>query len=152
MLLTTVFIIRLFWLQLNLVCVINLGPSFDHTTKTTKGWYLYIEASAPRVPREFARINYRFPSPSTAGCFSMHFHMYGSQLGVLRVDLTTTDHKTFVAWRNNRFATADRWQKVSINIPATTTEVNVQIISQDKIRIILVKTVKRLVKMVILKK
>ena len=115
MLLTTVFIIRLFWLQLNLVCVINLGPSFDHTTKTTKGWYLYIEASAPRVPREFARINYRFPSPSTAGCFSMHFHMYGSQLGVLRVDLTTTDHKTFVAWRNNRFATADRWLRTEMH-------------------------------------
>ena len=97
---------------------------------------MYIEASAPRVRREFARLNYRFPSPSTAGCFSMYYHTYGSQIGVLSVDLTTTNHNTFVAWRNNGRANVDLWQQVSINIPATTTEVNLQTILQNIVRLI----------------
>ena len=97
---------------------------------------MYIEASAPRVRREFAKLNYKFPSPSTVGCFSMYYHTYGSQLGVLRVDLTTTNHKTFVAWRNNGRANVDLWQQVSINIPATTTEVNLQTILQNIVRLI----------------
>ena len=109
---------------------------------------MYIEASTPRGRTEFARLNYKFPSPSTAGCFSMYYHTYGAQLGFLRVDLTTTDHKTFVAWRNNGRANVDLWQRVSINIPATTTEVNLQTISQDMVCLIAedIKTVERLVK------
>ena len=111
---------------------IDSDPLFDHTTKSSKGWFLYIRARPPTVSREVARIKSRVPSPSTAGCFSMYYHAYGSQAGYLRVELTTTTNKKkFLAWRTYGFGTVDGWQQVSINIPATTTEVTVQTILQN---------------------
>ena len=83
---------------------------------------MYIEASQPRRSGDYARLLYRFPSPSTSGCFSMYYHTYGRDLGHVRVELRTTGQKLEI-WRNDKDVNLNRWQKVSMNIPPATTEV-----------------------------
>ncbi|GIY32544.1 hypothetical protein CEXT_576061 [Caerostris extrusa] len=56
------------------------GPSFDHTFGEGKGgFYLYMEASAPRAVNDTARLfSPVFPSDYSGGCFVFWYHMYGS--------------------------------------------------------------------------
>ncbi|CAF1593620.1 unnamed protein product, partial [Adineta ricciae] len=66
----------------------NTGPGFDHTTGS--GYYLFIEASYPRVPNDRARIlsGYQYPS-STPQCLTFWYHMFGADIGTLNVYVQT---------------------------------------------------------------
>ncbi|CAF3933397.1 unnamed protein product [Rotaria magnacalcarata] len=79
----------------------NTGPNFDHTSGS--GYYVFIEASSPRIPGDHARLisALQYPS-STAQCLTFWYHMYGSDIGTLNVfvqmistDLNSTS-STFV--------------------------------------------------------
>lgn len=67
------------------------GPSIDHTTKTAKGKYIYTEASGS-MPGDIAE----FISPcialsGTHPKLEFAYHLYGSGIGTLHVDLQTDD-------------------------------------------------------------
>ncbi|XP_072182118.1 MAM and LDL-receptor class A domain-containing protein 1-like [Diadema setosum] len=67
------------------------GPSHDHTTGS--GYYIYIEASSPRVKGDFARLLSGALRP-TAGepyCFSFYYHMYGTSIGSLTIFMRDAD-------------------------------------------------------------
>ena len=68
----------------------DTGPSVDHTLGTTSGIYLYAEASNPRVPGDEAFL--LSPSLVTSGLASpvvtFWYHMYGSTMGTLSVEVT----------------------------------------------------------------
>ncbi|CAF4116591.1 unnamed protein product, partial [Rotaria magnacalcarata] len=79
----------------------NTGPNFDHTSGS--GYYVFIEASSPRIPGDHARLisALQYPS-STAQRLTFWYHMYGSDIGTLNVfvqmistDLNSTS-STFV--------------------------------------------------------
>ncbi|XP_031559470.1 MAM and LDL-receptor class A domain-containing protein 1-like [Actinia tenebrosa] len=59
----------------------DTGPLYDHAGNN--GYYLYIEASTPRLSRHSAQLL----SPRLCGTMCMHFyyHMYGSDMGELNI-------------------------------------------------------------------
>ncbi|CAH3118157.1 unnamed protein product [Pocillopora meandrina] len=65
------------------------GPSIDHTTGTSQGWYVYIETSFPRQVNDTARI--LSPTIKADGsqksihCVSFWYHMYGPHVDTLRL-------------------------------------------------------------------
>ena len=60
------------------------GPSIDHTTSTTSGYYMFIETSAPRVKGDKARLASQvYPPSNTVKCFNFYYHMNGADIGFL---------------------------------------------------------------------
>ena len=52
---------------------------------SAKGWYMYIETSAPRVTNDTARLVSQTIQARTAYCFSFWYHMYGAHVNRLNV-------------------------------------------------------------------
>uniref|UniRef100_A0A2C9KJ44 Sushi domain-containing protein n=1 Tax=Biomphalaria glabrata TaxID=6526 RepID=A0A2C9KJ44_BIOGL len=68
----------------------NTGPSVDHTTNQTFGYYLYIESSVPEPSGKVARIlsPLYFEHDLDGLCLEFFYHMYGDDdLGSLEVFL-----------------------------------------------------------------
>ncbi|XP_048242500.1 MAM and LDL-receptor class A domain-containing protein 2-like [Haliotis rufescens] len=61
------------------------GPSNDHTTLSTTGYYLYIESSPPRMPNDTARIIFALPKTNGPCAIRFWYHMYGANIGALNV-------------------------------------------------------------------
>ncbi|XP_072014802.1 thyroid hormone-induced protein B-like [Amphiura filiformis] len=59
------------------------GPSRDHTTGS--GYYMYTEASAPRVFGEKAALTSPIITPASNQCFTFWYHMLGNNTGDLSV-------------------------------------------------------------------
>jgi hypothetical protein len=62
------------------------GPSGDHTTGSTNGHYIYIEASAPAKFNDTVRLI----SPSLVvtneeQCFTFYYHMFGADIYRLNI-------------------------------------------------------------------
>ena len=68
---------------------IGTGPSGDHTTGS--GWYMYIETSSPRVAGDTAILEIPcFDLGGVSGAdLSFWYHMNGSSIGTLNVDVST---------------------------------------------------------------
>ncbi|CAF0847412.1 unnamed protein product, partial [Rotaria sordida] len=66
----------------------NTGPGFDHTTGS--GFYVFIEASYPRVPGDRARMISALQNPSSIPrCLTFWYHMYGVDIGTLNTFIQT---------------------------------------------------------------
>ena len=65
------------------------GPSVDHTTGTTAGYYMYYETSTPVAPGDVA--NLLTPTVNITGhdnpTLRFFYNMYGSSMGTLSVDV-----------------------------------------------------------------
>lgn len=63
------------------------GPSADQTTDSANGYYIYIETSPPRKENDAARIisNFIDVTSTNGGCFKFFFHMFGADIGLLKV-------------------------------------------------------------------
>ncbi|XP_077978883.1 MAM and LDL-receptor class A domain-containing protein 2-like [Glandiceps talaboti] len=67
------------------------GPSGDHTTRSDKGGYLYIEGNYPQYPWFTARIASTTISKTSQNCrISFWYHMYGTYIGTLAVYVRTS--------------------------------------------------------------
>eukprot|EP00795_Rhopilema_esculentum_P012712 gene12712-3431_t len=64
---------------------VGTGPSADHTYGTSQGYYVYIEASAPRSKGHKAWLRSPVFTPSTGRCLQFWYHMYGYNVGTLNV-------------------------------------------------------------------
>ncbi|XP_018531715.2 MAM and LDL-receptor class A domain-containing protein 1 [Lates calcarifer] len=63
----------------------NTGPSVDHTTNSTQGYYLYVDSSVGEWGSTSFLVSDVF-QPSTRGhCLTFWYHMYGSNVGTVRV-------------------------------------------------------------------
>ena len=67
----------------------STGPSVDHTSGATSGYYLYTEASSPNYPsKEAGILSPSFDISSLPNpVLSFWYHMYGGAMGTLHVDL-----------------------------------------------------------------
>ncbi|XP_057298293.1 MAM and LDL-receptor class A domain-containing protein 2-like isoform X2 [Hydractinia symbiolongicarpus] len=65
----------------------NTGPTVDHTTGTKKGYYIYMESSAPARKGDIARLaSEKFKIvPNYDWCVQFWYQMYGTHVGALRV-------------------------------------------------------------------
>ncbi len=99
------------------------GPSFDHTTGSTAGIYLYTEASCSGTgfPNMTANLHTPPIDLSNANAVQMEFwwHMYGQTMGNLHIDIsndggTTWSNDIVPAWTDDN----NLWQFSSVNLGA----------------------------------
>ncbi|KAH3887714.1 hypothetical protein DPMN_011733 [Dreissena polymorpha] len=81
------------------------------------GYYLYIEASAPRQPGDLARITTpSFQNTATGSfCLSFWYHMYGNNIGSLNVYLQDGGSKTNVFTRTGNQVNFWLYRSVTVN-------------------------------------
>ncbi|XP_069366962.1 MAM and LDL-receptor class A domain-containing protein 2 [Paralichthys olivaceus] len=63
----------------------NTGPSFDHTTNSTHGYYLYVDNLVGEWGARSFLISDVFQPSIRGHCLIFWYHMYGSHVGTLRV-------------------------------------------------------------------
>ena len=66
------------------------GPPTDHTLGNAFGYYVFIETSAPRVQNDFAYLFSETLPYNTDMCLTFWYHMYGTDIGELKIWLETT--------------------------------------------------------------
>lgn len=110
------------------------GPSLDHTLGNSQGHYIFIESSAPRVKGDVARLASEiFPPKQTASCLSFFYHMYGADIGSLRVYISTNATGNSISteamlWRLDGQASAgNQWQQGQMNIDTIYTKMPYQV-------------------------
>ncbi|KAF7222228.1 MAM and LDL-receptor class A domain-containing protein 1-like [Nothobranchius furzeri] len=63
----------------------NTGPTFDHTTNSTHGHYVYVDSSVGEWGDMSFLISDVFQPSSRGHCLTFWYHMYGGHIGTLRV-------------------------------------------------------------------
>ncbi|XP_067654505.1 MAM and LDL-receptor class A domain-containing protein 2-like [Haliotis asinina] len=102
------------------------GPSNDHTYGTSRGHYMYIETSAPRVQGDTARLVSPTYPPSKADlCLNFYYHMYGSHIGTLNVKLLINTHLSTVWTKSGN--QGNQWSLGSATLSANDLTGNYQI-------------------------
>ncbi|XP_067330349.1 MAM and LDL-receptor class A domain-containing protein 2 [Channa argus] len=99
----------------------NTGPSADHTTNSTHGYYLYVDSSVGKWGDMSFLVSDVF-HPSTRGhCLKFWYHMYGSHVGTLRVHIndrkmhTGGSEEGILKWIESGNK-GDKWQEASVSI------------------------------------
>ena len=71
----------------------STGPDFDHTTGTSTGKYIYLEASGPCNGKTAILYSPCFDlNGITSSLLTFWYHMYGANTGEIHVDITSEDH------------------------------------------------------------
>ncbi|XP_022809604.1 uncharacterized protein LOC111346591 [Stylophora pistillata] len=83
------------------------GPSYDHSTFSKDGSFIYVEASPQRFG-DVARLLSDWMEPNESTCVQFWYHMYGSDIGNLTFYLKTNQSETLV-WRLSGDQ-GDRWK------------------------------------------
>lgn len=97
----------------------NTGPSFDHTTQTFVGKYLYLEASGNCNLATATLTSPCIDLTNTVNpIFSLWYHMYGGNMGSLFIDIYSNG-----AWVNNVGPAlsgdqGDAWQEMTVSLSA----------------------------------
>ncbi|CAF0741635.1 unnamed protein product, partial [Brachionus calyciflorus] len=94
---------------------LSTGPSFDHSTGTSFGHYMYIESSYPQNKGDLARLLTQKLDKGVY-CLDFYFHMWGTSIGVLNI-LTKTESGTFSSpiWtRGNNYG--NQWNLAETNV------------------------------------
>ncbi|XP_066538227.1 MAM domain-containing glycosylphosphatidylinositol anchor protein 1-like [Hoplias malabaricus] len=63
----------------------STGPSTDHTTNSTTGYYLYVDSTVGRWGDRALLISEIFSSESTGQCFTFWYHILGHKIGTLNL-------------------------------------------------------------------
>jgi agmatine/peptidylarginine deiminase len=96
------------------------GPSVDHTTGTSSGFYLYTEASNPNNPNKMALLESSCITDFTGysdAAVTFWYHMMGTQMGTLYVDVAT--NCTAPSWTNEFSVSGnqgDVWQQADVDL------------------------------------
>ncbi|XP_069124707.1 MAM and LDL-receptor class A domain-containing protein 1-like isoform X2 [Argopecten irradians] len=90
------------------------GPTKDHTSG--KGFYIYMEASSPRIITDTARLSSPFLPPTPWGyCVRFWLLMYGRDMGSLRMIISDQNGNETVKW-NLHGEQSNQWQSYSVFI------------------------------------
>nr|XP_033795427.1 MAM domain-containing glycosylphosphatidylinositol anchor protein 1 isoform X2 [Geotrypetes seraphini] len=101
----------------------NTGPSRD-LSETSEGYYMFIEASRPRVQGDKARlisplynVTAKSPSYRTSYCISFYYHMYGKHIGSLNLlvrvrNIGSTDTQVWTLSGNR----GNMWRQANVPI------------------------------------
>eukprot|EP00795_Rhopilema_esculentum_P009222 gene9222-16904_t len=98
------------------------GPRADHNGNTN-GKYLYLEASSPRrnfaLQRNFALLERNFTGSAQIVCFRFWFHMFGSDIGSLKVYATSSSRQSRHQIWQKMGNQGDTWHQGSIPVPVS---------------------------------
>ncbi|KAE8600239.1 hypothetical protein XENTR_v10013144 [Xenopus tropicalis] len=104
----------------------NTGPRMDRSN-TPEGYYMFIEASRPRLPGEKARlisptynVTTKPPYHRTTFCVSFYYHMYGRHIGNLNLLMRLKSKGTIdtQVWSQSGDR-GNKWQHAMVPISAT---------------------------------
>uniref|UniRef100_A0A2C9KBP7 MAM domain-containing protein n=1 Tax=Biomphalaria glabrata TaxID=6526 RepID=A0A2C9KBP7_BIOGL len=90
----------------------STGPSQDHTSG--HGFYMYLETSVGHY-NDTARLISPQITDNSPQCFTFWYHMYGTSVNSLDVQLWGTDNRFTQAWQTNG-TQGNVWKQASINI------------------------------------
>lgn len=96
----------------------NTGPTRDHTTGLVTGYYIYIEASAPRKKGDAARLISPVYQQTTATseCYlTFYYNMYGNSVGALNVYARQQDLSVTKIWGKSG-PQANVWVRTSFQL------------------------------------
>ncbi|KAF3858061.1 hypothetical protein F7725_011262 [Dissostichus mawsoni] len=99
----------------------STGPSVDHTTNSTHGYYLYVDNSVGEWGDNSFLISEVFQPATRGHCLTFWYHMYGSHIGTLRV---YTNDRTMHSGGNEEGMLKwietgnkrDRWKEASVTV------------------------------------
>ncbi|RNA26976.1 MAM and LDL-receptor class A domain-containing 2-like [Brachionus plicatilis] len=93
------------------------GPSFDHTTLSANGHYIYIETSYPQTTGQKARIiSPTYPRSILGDCFKFWYHLFGDSIGTLNVYSRQNNALSRALWsRSGNFGNFWRYGHVTIS-------------------------------------
>ena len=96
----------------------NTGPSVDHTTGSTAGKYIYLEASAGCYSKTAHLVAQCLSVPNAGADLSLWYHMYGSNVGSLHIDV-----KVGNVWTNDVITPisgnqGDIWKNLLVDLSA----------------------------------
>ncbi|KAL6103987.1 uncharacterized protein ACO6RY_13812 [Pungitius sinensis] len=99
----------------------NTGPSVDHTTNSTRGFYLYVDSSVGEWGDLTFLVSEVFQPSARGHCLTFWYHMYGSHVGTLRVYMN--DRKTHASDNEEGILKwietgnkGDKWQEASVTV------------------------------------
>ncbi|CAK8676682.1 unnamed protein product [Clavelina lepadiformis] len=76
----------------------DTGPTNDHTRGDETGFYMYIEASRPRVENDVARLLSPVMDPTDGACLEFYYHMFGVGIGDFNVMLQLENGTSHHLW------------------------------------------------------
>ena len=77
----------------------DTGPQYDHTYQTLIGTYAFIEASYQYNPGAEAILETPvYPASGNNCVFSFSYHMYGRDVGELKIKLLSSIHDSIILW------------------------------------------------------
>ncbi|KAK2822608.1 hypothetical protein Q5P01_022673 [Channa striata] len=97
----------------------NTGPSVDHTTNSTHGYYLYVDSSVGEWGDMSFLVSDVFHPSSRGHCLKFWYHMYGSHVGTLRVHInnrkmhTSGSEEGILKWTETGNK-GDKWLEASV--------------------------------------
>ncbi|CAF1942585.1 unnamed protein product [Rotaria magnacalcarata] len=95
----------------------STGPCGDHTT--SKGYYMYIEASLPQKPGDRAWLASSWIPTTTSSCLVFHYHMFDDDIGTLNViQQTSTSNLTIFTKDGSQ---GNIWRKGEVSVRSTLT-------------------------------
>lgn len=100
----------------------STGPSVDSDPGTTTGFYMYIEASTPMYPTKTAILESVDIDLSSANAmqFAFSYHMYGSTMGTLNVDVSDDNGSTWSTLWSKTGDQNDIWHRDTVDLSAYT--------------------------------
>lgn len=63
----------------------STGPSVDHTTKSSIGYYLYVDTTVGHWGNRALLLSEIYPSDNRGQCFTFWYHIYGQNVGTLNL-------------------------------------------------------------------
>ncbi|XP_064619815.1 MAM and LDL-receptor class A domain-containing protein 1-like isoform X2 [Lineus longissimus] len=94
------------------------GPSSDHTTGSSGGLYMYIEATSIRS-RAYAQLISPAVSTARPACLQFFYHMYGSHMGTLNVYTRSAQNTTSSSLWTRGNNLGNRWRRGLVTINQT---------------------------------
>lgn len=76
----------------------STGPSVDHTTNTVEGYYAYINTESSMKKGDKAWLVSETIQAPNSGCLSWYMHLYGRDIGYLRVYQRIQNKNATLLW------------------------------------------------------
>ncbi|XP_038069190.1 MAM and LDL-receptor class A domain-containing protein 1-like isoform X4 [Patiria miniata] len=93
----------------------EIGPVADHTTGNYAGTYLYTKTSYSKS-YESRLEGVTAVAPADGGCVRFWYHMYGYEIGSLKVHTETSGDLGPARWSQSGYTKVSQWYEASISI------------------------------------
>ena len=103
--------------QLKIKCL-SIYPFLRRPAFTPgQGWYVFMEASAPRRPNDTARLVSPQISDNSPRCLSFYYHMYGMHINLLNVYLKSPSQRGQgnLVW-SMQGTQGNQWKRATVNV------------------------------------